>query len=157
MRSIGISVALQNIYYVITENDIITKKFSIFGCGNICVPKTLKISERLSFIRNTMITIIDNYKIYSVGIRTIEASTVGSVFLERIYIEGVLQELISNCTVTRFFAGDKLKIANILKIEVQVLSDIFNGYSNYFSLEEWDKTPLEVRECICCAIATSYL
>ena len=100
MRYIGIRVTPNDIYYSIIEGK--ENSFNVISISNIKIPKALKVPERLSYIRNLLITIIEQYSIQYAAIRVIEGSAMGNVngsILFRVNLEGVVQEVFADSTI----------------------------------------------------------
>lgn len=153
MICIGIRTKPSCVYYTIINNN--GDEFEILTTSNLIVPKALDIPERLSFIRNCLFSIIEEYKVTNAGIRTIESLVNPNV--ERIYIEGVVQELISNSSIEKYFTGKKSKIASILKENVKVITSYIDGDKIFAEIEDWNRYKKEEKESILVAIASSEL
>lgn len=153
MRCIGVRAAPSYVYYTVIniENDC----FEILTCSQLIVPKALDIPERLSFIRNCLFSIIQEYAITYAGIRTIE--TLVNPNIVRIYIEGVIQELFSNCTIEKYFTGKKSKLASLLNEKVEDITLYIDRDKVFAEIEEWNKYDKSEKESIITAVAASNL
>lgn len=149
MPSIGIRATPSCVYYAIINRQ--KDSFEILTCSKIIVPKALDTPERLSFIRNCFFSIIQEYQIKNAGIRTIE--TLANPKVERIYIEGVVQELISNSQIEKYFAGKKSKIASILEEDVKQITAYIDDDDVFGEIEDWNNRRKEEKESIITAVA----
>lgn len=153
MICIGIRTKPREIYYTIIDS--CNDEFEILTTSKLIVPQALEIPERLSFVRNCLTSIIQEYKVENAGIRTIENLVKPNV--ERIYIEGVIQELTSNCSIEKYFTGKKSKIASILKENVKEITAYIEGDGIFAGIEDWDTYSKEEKESIIVAVASSEL
>lgn len=94
MNYIGIRVSTSEVYYSIIKKN--NKGFDVISISSIKVPKALEIPQKLSYVRNTLITIIEQYSIAYASMRVIEGaamSNINSTSLFRVNLEGVIQEV----------------------------------------------------------------
>ena len=125
MRYIGIRVTPNDIYYSIIEGK--ENSFNVISISNIKIPKALKVPERLSYIRNLLITIIEQYSIQYAAIRVIEGSAMGNVngsILFRVNLEGVVQEVFADSTIKDYILACNSNVSSILKTSSRVITDI---------------------------------
>ncbi|WP_195603666.1 hypothetical protein ACSVC9_02890 [Clostridium sp. LBM24168] len=125
MASIGIRVTPNEIFYsIVDEND---DEYEIISISNIKIPRALDAPCKLSYIRNTIATIIKQYKITNAGIKLIEGNaraSVNSSILFRINLEGVILELFANSTIQKYLLGLASSIASILKIKAKPVKEM---------------------------------
>lgn len=65
--------------------------------NEIIIPKAFDIGSRLAYIRNIIGTLIAQYKVRNAHINT--ENNIGIDIIEFIKIEGIIEELFSNCGV----------------------------------------------------------
>lgn len=65
--------------------------------NNIILPKSFDLGSKLVYIRKILNTLIKQYKVESAHIQT--ENNIGIDIIEYIKIEGVLEEVLSNCGV----------------------------------------------------------
>lgn len=160
MNYIGIRVSPKTIFFSVIEYDDDLNEVDIITVDKVIIPVSMDIPDQLSFIRTTMFSIIKEYKINSAGLRRMEDNLPSkklAPIISRAYIEGVIQELISNCTVDRYFSGKIAKISSLLKQQTKDIKNCIDGSDNIFDFDDWGKYKLEERESILCAIAAIYL
>lgn len=117
--SIGIRAANEEIFYSIIQNE------EIISISSIKIPKALENPESLSYIRNTLITIIQLYNVNLAAIRPIEPiAKQSSKNNLRINIEGVIQELFANSSIEGYILGTSAKVSSIYKSQVKSIQDI---------------------------------
>ena len=150
MRSIGFRVSPKVVYFAICDKS--DTEINILTIDCIKVPLSFSMPDALSFIRTTILSIVMEFNIGVAGIRTIEDNA-QKISISRVYIEGVIQELISNCSIKRYFAGKKHTIARLMGIPLQDLSKKLEGKEDIFGVEGWVDFLSEERESIFCAIA----
>ncbi|MNW35562.1 hypothetical protein D3C74_125600 [compost metagenome] len=154
MRSIGIRVSPSEVNYCVVEKN--GHDLSIVGYDKVIVPRALDIPSQLAYVRTNINSIIVEYHIVKAGIRVHEGST-QNLSIERIYLEGVIQELLADCSVHRYFLGRLSSIAKLIDEPVSEIKKYIDGEDNLLSVEGVTKSAKGVRECIITAIATSEL
>ena len=127
LKAIGIRVTPQMVYYTIVE-ELQDGMLSISedGVEKIIMPVALDIPNRLAFIRQTLISLINEFKVTKAGIRITEHNA-KTINIERVSIEGVIQELLANSTVEKYFTGAMNTIAKYLEVKSNDLSEAFKG------------------------------
>ena len=121
----------------------------------IIVPCALDTPDKLSFIRILTYTIINQYKIDNAIIRRSEDGTM-KVDVNRMNIEGVLQELISNCRIKKYKIYKLSQLGKLLGCSDSNLKSCIRG-NNLYGIENWDKCKKEERESIVCALSATKL
>jgi len=154
MRAIGIRAQKALVTYCVveeTENEII-----IESVASLIVPQALELPDRLSYVRNSFISIIKEFKVKNAGIRISEIYMPKKMdsFIERIYLEGVIQELFTSCSVEKYFSGRKNTIACLLNDRQEQVTQYFTGESTFLETPGWDNYSNEEREAIVSAIAS---
>jgi hypothetical protein len=124
----------------------------IFLVDKIIVPKSLDIPEQLKFIRSTLRDIINENNVSLACIRIAE-SNVKHVNIPRIYLEGVIQELIASSTVTKYYVGQISNISAKLGIERAEFKPFAEGRNDFMDMNIWSEISLEERESIMAAIS----
>ncbi|NOU72529.1 hypothetical protein GC098_14015 [Paenibacillus sp. LMG 31458] len=146
MIAIGIRVSPQTIYYSILEQQD-DGTIEIKTVDTIIVPKAMDVPKRLTYIRTTLISIIAEYKVKKAGIRIFEGSSM-NISTDRIYIEGVVQELFANSSVEKYFLGTKGTLAKLLEVKVTDITKWIDekGQSEDLEIEGWETMKTESRE-----------
>lgn len=149
-KSIGIRVTPSVIYYsVISE---LEDSIEITILDKINNPKALIIPEQLKFLRNTLCDIINEFRVKKACIRIAE-STAQSTNVNRVYIEGVIQELFASSTIERYYVGQISNISSNLGIDRSEFKPFAEGKNNFLEIQDWKKYTLEERESIMAAVS----
>lgn len=156
MRSIGLRVTPTEVYYCIAEQKETGVK--MLSVSKIKVPKALDDPCRLSYIRNTFNTIINQYNINMAGIKLIESNAQPkankSTFF-RLNLEGVLLELCANSSVEKYLLAVSSTIAALLGIKVKSVKDmaIDVGVTDELRTDDGKKLNDESKEAVVVAYA----
>lgn len=153
MITIGLRVSPKNIYFCIAERDL--DEVNIIIIDKIVVPMALNIPDKLSYLRILVYTIVNQYEVDNAVIRRIEDNS-KTVDLTRVNIEGVLQELISNCRIQKYETCKLAQLGRILEQEVKEIKSCIDG-NDIFGIENWNTYKKEERESILCALAATEL
>ncbi|WP_251554010.1 hypothetical protein [Neobacillus muris] len=156
MRTLGIRVEPKCVHYSVVENngDSITLK----TVDSLTVPLALDTPRSLSFIRTSLISLIEEYEITKAGIKVLEGNTRSlSQSKFRLNVEGVIQELFANSTVNDYVCATKNSLASLLDADVEEITELIEGERNVFELESWETYQKIQREAIITAIATVYI
>lgn len=111
--------------------------------------------HRLNLCAKFEYTIINQYEIDNAIIRRLEDNA-QKVDLGRANIEGVIQELISNCRIQKYKTSKLAQLGIILERKLTEIKACVDG-DNLFDVDNWDKYKKEERESILCALAASEL
>lgn len=117
-KSIGFRVTPAEIFFAIIDNQ--ENDYEFISISSLKVPVSLDEPYKLSFVRNTILTIINQYKIQYAGIKLIEGNARNSInnnMIFRFKTEGVLMELFANSSIKKYFLGISKSIASVLEIE----------------------------------------
>ncbi len=158
MNCIGIRVTPKMIFFSIL--DVENECFSISTTEKITVPVSMDVPDQLSFIRTTLFSVIKEYQVRYAGIRRMEDNVPNKKFepvIKRAYFEGVIQELISNCSIEKYFSGKLSKIGCLLKKDIRDIKSCAEGDVNIYKIKDWETYSKEERESILCAMAASTL
>lgn len=153
MKSLGLRVSPRTIFFCIVE--LKDEQVDILVTDKIIVPYALETPDKLSFVRILVYTIINQYKIDNAIIRRNEDG-IKKVDINRLNIEGVLQELVSNCRIMRYKIYKLSQLGTLLKCSASDLKSCING-DNLYGIKNWDKYKKEERESILCALAATEL
>ncbi len=134
------------IFFCVAER--VEDEVNILVIDKIIVPIALEIPDKLSFLRILLYTIINQYQIDHAIMRRIEDNS-KTVDVTRTNIEGVIQELISNCRIQKYRTCKLVQLGQLLETCVEG--------NNLYEIEEWDTYKKEERESVLCALAASEL
>jgi hypothetical protein len=148
--SIGIRANPSEIIYSIIQGD--ENNLHIVLIDKIVNPKSLNVPEQLKFLRNTLRDIIVENKVENACIRITE-SNARSVSIPRIYIEGVIQELIASSTITKYYVGQISSISAKLNIDRADFKPFVEGKNVYMNIDIWGDLSKEERESVMASIS----
>lgn len=156
MTSIGIRVTPNEIFYSIVDEE--DDECEIISISNVKVPKALDDPCKLSYVRNTIDTIIKQYKVTNAGIKLIEGNartSANSRTFFRINLEGVILELFANSTVEKYLLGVAPNIASILKIKSKPVKEMAEdlGIDDSYKTDNGKKLNEQNKESLVVAIA----
>jgi hypothetical protein len=155
MKAIGIRVEPTEIFYsIVTINDQNPKRFE-YVFQKITLPLALNndIPRQLSFIRTTLFSIINEYNVEFAGIRTAEGSAkTPNVF--RMNIEGVIQELFSDSSIKRYFAGTFTSMASRMSSTSTKIKECCDNNENLLRIRDWKKINKKFKESLFAALAS---
>lgn len=156
MASIGIRVTPNEIFYSIVDEE--DDGYEIISISNVKVPKALDDPCKLSYVRNTIATIIKQYKVTNAGIKLIEGNATTSANLStffRINLEGVILELFANSTIEKYLLGVAPNIASILEIKSKPVKEMAEdlGIDDSCKTDNGKKLNEQNKESVVVAIA----
>ena len=111
MKAIGIRTNPKEVFFTIVEK--LEEENKVLTIDKLTLPVSLETPDKLNFIRKTIIDIINQYDVQLAGIKVTEGNA-QSKNIDRISIEGVIQELFSSCSVQKYFGGNISKISKLL-------------------------------------------
>lgn len=155
MKVLGIRVYGINCCFAIYDSEkkeIITEE--------IFAPLILEMPERLKYLRFSIIDILKQYNIEYAGIKIIEYGSFKQETMNRLYIEGVIQETFATSNLKEYYLHRKnflnscidskeIKIDNLIKD-----SNEFNLFVNKYVQNTFKITKKELREVSLIAICS---
>jgi hypothetical protein len=151
LRSIGIRVAPKVVSFSICEKNENSDDVVILTIDKIIVPMALKTEKKLSYIRTTLLSIFAEYKIENAGIRITEATSMNTDIF-RIYLEGVIQELLATCNIQKYFLGTLSNISRYLGESSDKIQEFIAGDDSLFGSNDIPKSR-ETRESVLIALS----
>lgn len=152
IRSIGFRATPSMVYFAVVEGPVTLDQAEILTVGSLTAPPALELPDRLSFVRTTILDIIAEYDARRAGIRLIEY-TAQTKPVERLNLEGVLQELLASSGVEGYFAGAIARIGGLLgEADKTQVKKYFEG-EDFMGVERWARRAVEEREAIVTAVA----
>lgn len=156
MVGIGLRVYSNSaIYYSIISSEGDTLSFH--DISSLAIPVSLDKPEQLAYVRNTLLDIIDQYKIQRAVIRLSEMTgKYNQLAIERHFCEGVIQESFASSTVEKFKAGRIAELVRLLEVPRDKFKKYVDNEEEFGLLPKeinWKKCSKEEREsiiaCIC--------
>lgn len=150
MISAGVRVAPKSIFYSISKKG--NDEYEILTTESIIVPTALDVPEQLRFVRNTFYSILLEYKVTNAGIRTTEANA-QTLSHFRLNLEGVIQELLANSFIEKYFSGNISTIASLLQEDRPRIKSFFTAEEDFWGIDGWANYKSEERESIVTSMA----
>ena len=116
----------------------------------IKIPKALSTPDALKYVRNNILDVIREYSIAHAGLRVTESSA-QSKNVERIEIEGVIQEAFASSELTSYYVGHISSISSRLGIPRTDFKPLVAGEREY-DVEHWATMSAAERESVLCAV-----
>ena len=121
----------------------------------ICTPKYLDESERLRYVRNVMMDILNQHSVEKSVVRIIENNARRTI-AERVRMEGVIIEAIASSGVRVYSTFVISQIGSRLGIPSNEVLSYISGATQYDSIEEWATYTNLEREAILAALSSNY-
>jgi hypothetical protein len=150
-KAIGIRANPNEVTYSIIEGT--SDEFEVVIIDKVVNPKSLELPEQLKFIRNTFSDIINENKVNIACIRITE-SNARRINTSRMYIEGVIQELIASSTIENYYVGQISNISAKLGIDRSDFKPFVEGKKTFLDMDIWKDLTKEERECFLASVST---
>jgi len=147
MKTIGIRAEPKAVTFVIYDSD----EQAVVNVEEIKIPAAFSWPEALKYVRHSILDILREYEVEKAGIRVTEASAKSGPSIERVQIEGVVQETFASSSVDAYYVG---QISNISS-RAEIPRDDFKRYVSgelEFDVENWDGMSSNAREALICAM-----
>ncbi|EMD0828899.1 hypothetical protein VP018_000670 [Morganella morganii] len=147
MRILGVRVSPSVASFIV----YCTESKGLVCSDVIKIPNTLDVPEKLKYVRNSILDILNYYNVDVASIRVTEANAENKS-IDRLYIEAVIQEAFSSSDVKKYFTIRKAGIKSGLGIKEDEYKKILTSKS---SLREIDNSSYsqETNEAVMAAIA----
>jgi hypothetical protein len=146
MITIGIRAAPKVVTFAVYD----TEAENILNVEEIKIPLAFEVPAALKYIRSNLLDVLREYKVERAGIRVTE-SNAQNPSIERIQIEGVIQEAFASSELVSYYVGQIASISKRLGIDRKKFKPFIDG-AEYPGVENWNKMGKEEREAILCAI-----
>ena len=124
---------------------------AIVNIGKINIPKSLGVPEQLKHIRLNLLDVLREYEVLEAGIRILEP-TAQSISIERVQIEGVIQEAFASSNVKSYYVGQISSISSRVGIDRTQFKPLVEGDTSLDGFENWHDLSKTEREAALCAI-----
>lgn len=150
LRAIGVRVSPKRVYYsIVTRTDALSE---LLTASFLLVPPALALPDQLRFVRTTLLDIMAEYTVERAGIRIAEY-TAQRISIERVNLEGVVQELLSSSGVEAYFAGRIANIAALIREPDRARVKRYFEGEQFMDVVRWNQYAPELREAIVTAVA----
>lgn len=144
---IGVRASPTEVIYCVFDSE----EDQIINIGKISIPKSLGVPEQLKHIRLNLLDILREYDISEAGIRILEP-TAQSISIERVQIEGVIQEAFASSNVKNYYIGQISSISSRIGIERTQFKPLVDGEESLEGFENWEGLSKTEREATLCAM-----
>lgn len=144
---IGVRASPTEVVYCVFDFE----RDEVVNVGKICIPKSLGVPEQLKHIRLNLLDVLREYEISEAGIRILEP-TAQSISIERVQIEGVIQEAFASSNVKSYYIGQISSIASRVGIERNQFKPLVDGDASFEGFEGWGDLSKTEREATLCAM-----
>ncbi|QTN26501.1 hypothetical protein HZ993_14320 [Rhodoferax sp. AJA081-3] len=149
MITIGIRASPSAVTFVIYD----IGADSIVNVEALQIPIAFAVPDALKYVRNNLIDILREYEVTYAGIRTTEPNS-QRMSIERIQLEGVIQEAFASSTVKGYYVGQISSIAARLGIP-RADFKLYVAGSKSWPVDGWDELSENAREAMLCAIGAA--
>lgn len=125
-------------------------KKEVVNVEQIRIPAAFSIPDRLKYLRSNLLDVLREFKIEKAGVRVTEPFA-RNPSVERIQIEGVIQEAFASSELKAYYVGQISSISARVGIERNEFKPLVEGKTSY-GVENWKGMSQEEREAILCAM-----
>lgn len=149
MKTIGIRAAPKAVTFAIFD----TTAKAVLNVEELKVPVAFATPDALKYIRSNLLDILREYDIERAGIRVTE-TLAQSASIDRIQIEGVIQEAFASSTLRSYYVGQISSISGRLGINRKRFRPLVDGDEDP-GVENWKIMSKSAREAILCAMGAA--
>lgn len=146
MITIGIRAAPRVVTFAVYDSEA----ERIINVEEIKIPAAFSMPDGLKYLRSNLLDVLREYEVEQAGVRVTEPSA-QSPSVERIQIEGVIQEAFASSNLSKYYVGQISSISSRLGIDRARFKPLVDG-ENAYDIENWDKMTKEQREAVLCAV-----
>ncbi|MCG7392900.1 hypothetical protein MHY87_08290 [Microvirga sp. ACRRW] len=149
MITIGIRAAPRVVTFAVYDSEA----ERIINVEEIKIPAAFSMPDGLKYLRSNLLDVLREYEVGQAGVRVTEPSA-QSPSVERIQIEGVIQEAFASSNLAKYYVGQISSISSRLGIDRARFKPLVDG-ENAYDIENWDKMTKEQREAVLCAVGAT--
>jgi len=146
MITIGIRAQPKGLTFAIFDKDA----NKVLNVEDIKIPAAFTVPEGLKYLRSNLLDVLREYSVARAGVRVTEPNAQG-MSIERVQIEGVIQEAFASSTVYAYYVGQVSSISARLGIERAEFKPLTAGGKDP-GVENWSQHSSIEREAILCAM-----
>jgi septum formation topological specificity factor MinE len=151
MITIGIRAEPKGLTFAVYDSDAAR----VVNVEMIRIPAAFRQPEGLKYVRSNILDVLREYAVVRAGVRVTEPNA-QSISIERVQIEGVVQEAFASSMVEAYYVGQISSISARLGIDRTEFKPLVAGERDY-PVERWpDMSPHE-REAILCARGAAHV
>lgn len=149
MITIGIRAQPAGVVFAVYDSD----QNAIVNVEEIRIPAAFDVPEGLKYVRSNLLDVLREYKVEQAGVRVTEPSARSSS-VERVQIEGVVQEAFASSTVRSFYVGQISSISRRLGMHRTDFKALLSGDKDP-GVEGWRQQGNLQREAILTAMGAA--
>lgn len=146
MKTIGIRAAPKAVTFAVFD----TAAKAVLNVEELKVPMAFATPDALKYIRSNLLDILREYDIERAGIRVTEGMA-QSANIERVQIEGVIQEAFASSMLNSYYVGQISSISGRIGIDRRRFKPLVDGDEDP-GVENWKNMSKAAREAILCAM-----
>lgn len=150
MITMGIRAAPTSLTFAIMDSE----KQRIVNVEEIKIPAAFGWPEALKYVRSSLLDTLRIYGVEAAGVRTSEPSA-RSYSIERIQIEGVIQEAFASSLLGKYFTGPISVAAAVLGIDRKKFKPMVKEAKNDFGVDGWKEMSEAAREAVLYALGAA--
>lgn len=150
MNTMGIRVKPGEVTFAVYDSE----SRNIVNVEIIKIPKALPTPDALKYVRNNILDVIREYSIERAGLRITE-SNAKSMSVERIQIEGVIQEAFASSCLKSYYAGQIATIASRINVQRDQFKRFVSNELQFEAVENWAELKPEEREAVLTALGAA--
>lgn len=131
-----------------------TKTKTVINVEAIVVPLAFETPHKLKHIRSNLLDVLREYRVERAGIRLAEP-TAQSVNVERVYIEGVVQEAFASSDLKGFYTGAIATIAAKIGVDRAAIKRMVGEGANPLEVDGWADFNDKQREAVLTALGAA--
>ncbi|KOC25955.1 hypothetical protein GL58_00715 [Comamonas testosteroni] len=144
MVTIGIRVKPKAVTFVVLDGD------EVKNVEDMVIPRAFDTPDALKYVRTNLLDVLREYRVEAAGIRVTEP-TAQSFNIERVQLEGVIQEAFASSSLKGYYVGQISNISSLVGINRADFKPMVDG-ENKLNIEAWSKLSREAREALLCAL-----
>lgn len=146
MITIGIRAAPTVVTFAIYDS----QRRTVVNVEEIKIPAAFSAPDALKYLRSNLLDVLREFKVAKAGVRASEPSA-QSMSIERIQIEGVIQEAFASNELVAYYVGHISSISKRIGIPRNEFKPLVAGEQDY-DIENWSEMSTMEREAVLCAI-----
>lgn len=151
MKTMGIRVKPGEVTFAVYDAQV----HAVLNVEIIKIPKALSTPDALKYVRNNILDIIREYSVVRAGLRVTESSA-QSKNVERIEIEGVIQEAFASSCLRGYYAGQISSISRRVGFPREQFKRYVSNEITYPAVDNWDALKPEAREAVFAALGAQH-
>jgi hypothetical protein len=147
MITIGIRASPQDVTFVVYDS----AEQRIVNVECVKIPKALNRPSALKYVRNCILDVLREYRVERAGLRVTESSA-QQRSIERIQIEGVIQESFASSSLAQYYCGQISSISARVGIDRTDFKPLVDGTQTFDRIQNWVRLTKEAREAALTAL-----